>query len=339
MVCEGCCQPLQKIPAALDTWPTRFVSSVGHKFHAFLNIALPEVCPRLHKSIRIRWPQLRNSLTSHVRRSQLTARSFLLFDADEVRLRDLVGRPANSRAGRSGDDSGVHAAEEALRALSPVDDACGVEEAAGIADLHVGAGSSRLEQGLDDVQRCGCGCGDTAGETTGGAVGERVVAGFSAALHGLCEGLVCGELQGREGDGHGEGGGVGGVEGTDAFGSVDGARALADVAEGGTVDLHALLDHVEGVHESVAGDGSACSAGCCTRLSVLSAQWGMLACLPAAIGWWPAALPPMACFTTSYVAKYTACAGPYNVSEIVQTLVISAYLTCAEHDTGDTPPQ
>lgn len=28
-----------------------------------------------------------------------------------------------------------------------------------------------------------------------------------------------------------------------------------------------------------------------------------------------------------------------NLSENVQTLVISAYLTCAEHDTGDTPPQ
>lgn len=179
---------------------------------------------------------------------------------DEVGLGDLIGRPANRGTGSRSDDSGVHASEETPRALPPVDDSSGVPQTAGVADLRVCACSSGLEESLHDVEGSGGGRGDTSGETTGGAVRERVVAGSSAALHDFGEGLVGGELQCRERHGHGQGGGVGSVEGTQALGLVDGARAFPDVAESRAVDLHTLLDNVEGVHESITGDRSACAA-------------------------------------------------------------------------------
>jgi hypothetical protein len=52
--------------------------------------------------------------------------SFLFLDADEVGLGDLVSRPANCGTGGGCQDSGVHSPEEALGALSSVDDSGGV---------------------------------------------------------------------------------------------------------------------------------------------------------------------------------------------------------------------
>lgn len=188
--------------------------------------------------------------------------SFLLLNADEVCFCDFVCGPADGRAGSSGQDSCVHAAEEALGALPPVNDAGGVEQSPGVADLGVGVGAPRLQKSLYDIERSGCGGCDTSGKTTGGAVSERVVTRSAAGLHDLCEGLVGGELQGGEGNGHGESGRVGGVECTDALGAEDCGCTFSNVAEGRAVDLHALLDHVEGVHEGVAGDCCAGSARC-----------------------------------------------------------------------------
>jgi hypothetical protein len=189
--------------------------------------------------------------------------SFLFLDADEVGLCDLVRGPADGRAGSGCQDSGVHAAEETLATLPPVNDACGVEKSSSVADLHVRVSASSLEQCLHDVQRSGGSCGDSTGETTGSAVSERVVSGSSAVLHGLGEGLVRRELQCRERYCHGKSRGVGSVEGADALSSVYCSRTLSDVAESRAVNLHALLDNVEWVHESIASNSGACTACCC----------------------------------------------------------------------------
>jgi hypothetical protein len=158
--------------------------------------------------------------------------SFLLLNADEVCLRDLVGRPADCRAGSRRQNSGVHSPEETLRSFPSVDDPSSVPETAGIANLSVRVGAPRLEQSLYDVQRSrGGGC-NTSGKATSCAVSEGVVSSLSAVLHSLCQGLVCGELKCGERNGHGESRRVRGVEGTDAFSAVNCARTFSDIAEG-----------------------------------------------------------------------------------------------------------
>lgn len=126
-------------------------------------------------------------------------------------------------------------------------------------------------------------------------------------------------MQRGEGDGHGEGGGVGDIEGFEALIPPDGARAVADRSVGGAVELHALLDDIERVHEGVAGDGgagTACGCGKWPNVSFTGRGFRRIRSgnySPAATGWCPAAFPPMACLITSYAAKYTACAGPEGV--------------------------
>lgn len=94
-------------------------------------------------------------------------------------------------------------------------------------------------------------------------------------------------MEGGEGDGHGEGGGVGDVEGAEAFVAEDVAGAFADGAVGGAVDLHALFDDVEGVHEGVGGYGCAGAAGGCEQKRVRGEKWGWAreGNVPAATGW------------------------------------------------------
>ena len=92
---------------------------------------------------------------------------------------------------------------------------------------------------------------------------ERIIALRSPRCHGFLEGLVGGELESGEGYCHRESGRVRNVEGAQAFGSEHVARAFGDGAVGGAVELHALFDDIEGVHEGVAGDGGAGAAGGC----------------------------------------------------------------------------
>ena len=91
-------------------------------------------------------------------------------------------------------------------------------------------------------------------------MGEWIIAFSSPGCQGFLERLICGELKRGERYGHGEGGRIGDVEGAQYLAPEDVARALGDGAVGGAMELHALFDDVEGVHEGVAGYGRAGAA-------------------------------------------------------------------------------
>lgn len=197
---------------------------------------------------------------------KLPTSRLLILHADEVRLGDLIRAPANRRAGGGRHDARVHPPEEPGRALPPPYYPRSTEQASRRPDLRVARVAPRLQQRFDDVQRRRRRGRETARQSARRAVRQGIVAGLSSSLHDFREGLVCGELEGGEGNRHGEGGRVGDVEGAEAFVAEDGARAVGDGAVGGTVDLHALFDDVEGVHEGVGGDGGTGAARCWTVL-------------------------------------------------------------------------
>ena len=194
-----------------------------------------------------------------------TAGLSFLFDTDEVRFGQLIRRPANRSAGRGRDHSRGHPAEKTSKSFSSPDDSRSGEKAVRVSDLEIGGCTSSLKKRFYYIERCGSRGGDTARETAGGAVRKWVVFQFSPPLHDFGERFVGGELERGERDGHGESGGIRDIKCSQAFVAPDGGRAFEEGPGGGAVDLHALLDDIEWVHESIAGDGRAGAAGSCCK--------------------------------------------------------------------------
>ena len=93
--------------------------------------------------------------------------------------------PADSGTRCSSDNSGLHAPEETLCAISSRNDTGSVKQALGISDLGIGRASSSLQQSLNNIEgSCGSG-GDTTGETSSSTVSQGVVA--RAAVHEFCD--------------------------------------------------------------------------------------------------------------------------------------------------------
>lgn len=178
-------------------------------------------------------------------------------------LGELVSRPANGRTGHGRQDAGADTLEEALETLASKQQLAAGDEAVDIAQLSIRGSASGLEHGFDDVHGGGKSSGKTTSNSTSSAVGERIV--LLGRVHRCRYGLIGEELEGRKGDSHRESGGVRDVESSNALLAVNvtGAIHYGPVHLARVVHLHALLDDIKGIHQSVTGDGSTRATSSC----------------------------------------------------------------------------
>lgn len=193
-------------------------------------------------------------------------------------LASLVPRPANSGTRHGSNNSRLHALEEPSIPLPLMQQLAPLHKPINIPQRRIARRPPRLQHRLHNIHRRRERRREATRHRASSAVRDGVV--HLLGVHGGGNRFVGQELEGREGHGHGERGGVGDVEGAQAFGAEDVARAVGHGAEEllGAVDLHALLDNcgvlvrlapgklgrgvtIKGVHEGVAGDGGTGAAG------------------------------------------------------------------------------
>jgi len=236
-------------------------------------------------------------------RSQRPPRLILPQRPPEIRLGHLITTPTDGRTRHGRYNPRLPAPHEPAPSILPLDNAGGLPQPADLSDLGALAQAPRLQQRLDDVERRGDAGGESAGQPTGDAVGDGVVC--FGGVHDFGHGLVGHELEGGEGHGHGEGGRVGDVEGGEALGAEDLARASGDGRVGTAVDLHALFDDYGGMLAWCAreGEGGGCGQYVPSN-GFISASLAIVAHAPdaaAAAGWClpSRAFPPANSLTTS----------------------------------------
>ena len=134
---------------------------------------------------------------------------------------------------------GLQPPEEAAPAIALADDARRLQQALRITNPKILRRAARLQQRLDHVERRRQPRREPAGQPSRDAVRQRVVR--ARRVHDLGDGLVGHELQGGEGDGHAQRRRVGDIEGLQALGLEDLARALEHGPVQGAVDLHPLF--------------------------------------------------------------------------------------------------
>lgn len=166
----------------------------------------------------------------------------LLAKRGENALGSLIRRPADSRAGHGSQHSGLQALEEALEALSPVEQLAPRNEAVHSSDLSVLSRATGLQHGLDNIHRCRKRSRETTSHRTSKTVCRRVV--LLGGVHRGRYRLIGEELKRGERDRHRKRGWVGDVESAETLVLVDilGAIDHGAIHLGRVLDLHALLD-------------------------------------------------------------------------------------------------